>query len=102
MANKIGVLEHTQLQDETPSHYIKRRVSNQLIADGYATRVSRWLIQMVSMKFKHALDSVIHGDSGLLNPEGPPECTLAKYPVKDQTSNPFAFGAHQNWAQFPA
>jgi hypothetical protein len=101
MANKIGVLESFQEESEAPQTFTKRRISNQLVEQGYARRVSRWLIKMTRVNFAHALNVLIHADSGELKAEGPPSCSLASYPVRDQTSSPKMLGARQNWAEFP-
>lgn len=101
MANRVAVIEHFQTTDDTPTHYIKRRVSNRLIADGYAKRISRWLIQMIRYKYEYALRIIVDDGMGQLKPEGAPECTVYSYPVRERTSNAKPFGFYQDWSLFP-
>jgi hypothetical protein len=82
-------------------YQLKKRIAEMILAAGFSRKVQRGLHQMVSVKLSHALRVLTREwDRGDLNPEGPPECTLATYPVKDMTSNPRPFGYHQNWATF--
>jgi hypothetical protein len=55
MANKIAVFEHEQDVNGAPMYFLKRSVTKQLIADGYAKKVSSRSIQMFKTPLPKAL-----------------------------------------------
>jgi len=86
-------------------YQLKKRIAAMVLAAGYAREVQRGLYQMIGLSVYQAMRIVVSDTEGKkykLNPEGRPECTLAKYPVKDQTSNPPRFGSLQDWSVFPS
>lgn len=74
-----------------------------ILAAGYSRKVKRGLHEMIHVTVNYALRNIVKAwDSGELNPEGPPECTLYAYPVQDRASLPKPFGFYQNWNAFKA
>ena len=97
MSAKITVreLDGTEYQ-------LKKRIGQMVVDAGFARKVKRGLIEMISRPLSYALRVVTSDGDGKLKPEGPPSCTLATYPARDQTSNPRPFGSGQDWSYFPA
>lgn len=82
-------------------YQLKKRVAEAVLRAGYCRKVQRGLFEMLSVTLPTALKVITrYHDSGELNPEGPPECSFATYPVRDMRSSPKPFGYSQDWAHF--
>jgi hypothetical protein len=85
-------------------YQLKKRIAEMVRNAGFSRKVERGLHQMLGVKLEYALKIIELGsgdfDRGKLNPEGPPECSFATYPVRDMRSAPKPFGYSQDWAHF--
>jgi hypothetical protein len=82
-------------------YQLKKRIAVMILAAGYSRQIQRGLHQMIGLSVYSALRIVVRdSDPWKLNPESPPECTLAVYPARDQRTKPAKFGQYQDWLKF--
>jgi hypothetical protein len=86
-------------------YQLKAKLGKMVVKSGYAESRGRGLIVMVAVSLAYALRIITLSakdfDRGKLNAEGLPQCTLAAYPVRDQTTQRPQFGTRQDWNRFP-
>lgn len=83
-------------------YQLKARIGQMIVDAGYACKIKRGLISMLSMTFANAIRIVANASTDpRFRPIGPPGCSLAVYPATHYETAPRPFGFAQDWSRFP-